>query len=281
MKQFRGWFMALALLLPPALFAAEARLSLPPDSLHQWYPPQAERQVWLHTMFKLGRAMQATGEYAALGDEVRLAEWAERFVTLYRRLGEMVPEWQDELELTWAERLLKAARAGDGDAAGRALQKIGVSCGSCHNEYRPAVTLLLRTPDWSTQRVEYAETLEEVPYDEVMAELSHHLNRVQIGLLDGATERAGGALAKLRTRLDDLGEHCAACHDDPYPRERILGGADETLDRLAAAVADSDTARAGEALGEIGVAVCARCHSIHRTTARLRQAVEPAPRPGR
>ena len=39
-------------------------LDKPPESLKQWYKPDNKRQVWLHTMFRLRREMQAINEYA-------------------------------------------------------------------------------------------------------------------------------------------------------------------------------------------------------------------------
>ena len=51
-------------------FAGEARevnFNKPPSTIAQWYKPANKRQVWLHTMFRLRREMQAMGEYAAFG----------------------------------------------------------------------------------------------------------------------------------------------------------------------------------------------------------------------
>lgn len=256
---------------PPGLAAEQARLSLPPASLAQWYKPANKRQVWLHTMFNLRRSMQAVSEYAALEQPEHLAKWSERFVEAYLSLPKMVPEWRDEVESQWAERLRKAGRTGDYAEVGQALRKIGTSCRSCHNEYQAVSRALYRSPDFKAQTVELSDTLEELPYDKLMGQLSNSVNRIKIALEDQQTERAQTALEHLRLRLTDLGNHCANCHRDAAPKERILGPPMQgALDQLAGAIAQGDAKAGGRLLGEIGVGICARCHGTHRSLSDLR-----------
>ena len=51
--------------------SADNRVSIdtPPASLEKWYKPANKRQVWLHTMFRLRREMQAISEYAEQNDK--------------------------------------------------------------------------------------------------------------------------------------------------------------------------------------------------------------------
>lgn len=249
----------------------EVRLSLPPASLAQWYKPANKRQVWLHTMFKLRRSMQAVSEYAALEDQKHLAKWAERFVKAYHRIPEMVPEWSDEVEGEWAERLLAAAQQGNYEKVNQALRKVGTSCRSCHNEYQAVARTLYRSPDFHAQQVELSDTLEELPYHEVMQQLSSSVNRIKIALEDQQTGRAQNALERLNLRLEDLGNHCSSCHKDEAPRERILGKPmQDALKQLGTAIDTGDVKGGGRLLGEIGVGICARCHGSHRSLSDLR-----------
>lgn len=270
-----SWLLLLPLLfsaVPPVQADEAVKFSLPPESLGKWYKPQNKRQVWLHTMFGLRRSMQAVSEYAALEDPARLQKWATRFVKAYTKLPQMVPEWQDEVELKWAERLQAAAEQGDFGGVATALRKVGVSCGSCHNEYQAQVRALFRSPDFHEVKVEYAETLDEVPYPKVMEQLSTYLNRIKIAMEDGRQSAARQAAQNLETRLQDLGGNCASCHrDDPAPHERILGDPTRLrLEKLMAGIEEGDQKGTGRLLGEIGVNVCARCHSVHRTLSDLR-----------
>lgn len=278
---FRNLFLLAALAIASLPAAAqpegEIRLSRPPESIAQWYKPQNERQVWLHTMFRLRRSMQAIGLHAGLEDEERLATWTRRFLEDYRQIPEMVPEWRDEVDFTWARRLEEAAAAGDKDGVGRALNKIGTSCSSCHKEYMAVTRVLYRTPEYGDTVVENPETLEEFEYRDFMQRLSQPLNAIIIGLKDGRSDAALTAADRLATRLDYLGESCSSCHgDDTAPRERILGErTDGFFDTLTASLESGDDEKAGEMLGEIGVNVCARCHGVHRTLSDVKHAMEP------
>ena len=55
---------AAGICIAPAHAGTPASLDEPPASLEKWYKPANERQVWLHTMFRLRREMQAISEYA-------------------------------------------------------------------------------------------------------------------------------------------------------------------------------------------------------------------------
>ncbi len=67
-------------------------LKKPPASIAQWYKPQNKRQVWLHTMFKLRREMQAVEIYAKIQDAEKLQKWAAKLNQDYHKIAKMVPE---------------------------------------------------------------------------------------------------------------------------------------------------------------------------------------------
>ncbi|HKJ76612.1 MAG TPA: cytochrome c, partial [Gammaproteobacteria bacterium] len=191
-------------------------------------------------------------------------------------IPEMVPEWRDEIDMTWAKRLEKAAKEGDKDLVGRALNKIGTSCSSCHKEYMAVTRVLYRTPDFENATVDNPDTLEEFEYADFMGRLAQSLNRAIIGLKDDRTDSALAAVEKLSQRLDYLGESCGSCHDDEAPKQRILGEqSDRFLETLTNGLKEGDSDKAGEMMGKIGVNVCARCHGVHRTLADIKQAMEP------
>ena len=270
----------LSLLLMTPAFAAEeeagVELSLPPASLAQWYKPINERQVWLHNMFGLRRSMLAVSDYLALEDGARLDKWLARFAKRYRHIGEMAPEWREELDLEQLARLEAAVAKRDFAAAADALREIGHSCNSCHREYRAVAAALYRGPDFSQVQVEDSETLEELPYDKAMQRLPVLVNRIQIADQDGRGQAARDALEELRRRLDDLGESCAACHRDAAARERILGAStSRTLDALEQALEAGDHKAVGRRMGEFAVNTCARCHGVHRLLSDLRRELLP------
>ena len=94
---------------------AETKVSLkqPPHSLEQWYKPANKRQVWLHTMFKLRREMQAVRENAENGDKAATLKWIKRLDKHYNKIADMVPEWEKEIKPRLIEELEMFAEKGD------------------------------------------------------------------------------------------------------------------------------------------------------------------------
>ena len=256
--------------------SAEITLKAPPASLAQWYKPANERQVWLHNMFGLRRSMLAVSDYLALEDRPRLDKWLKRFGERYRKIGEMVPEWREELDLEQLDRLERAAADGDLATAADALHEVGRTCRSCHNENRAVAAALMRGPDFSEVQVEDSETLEELPYDKVMQRLPVLVNRIKIADEDGRQRVALESLQELRQRLADLGQSCESCHRDEVPKERILGaGMRATLDALEQALKAEDHQAVGRDVAKFAVDTCARCHGVHRLLSDLRRELLP------
>lgn len=254
----------------------EIHLRLPPASLAQWYKPANKRHVWLHNMFKLRREMLAVSDYLALEDQARLKKWTTRLAQHYREIGEMVPEWQDELELEQMDALQKAAAQGDYKRAASTLRKLGLSCRSCHRDYRAVAAALYRSPDFSVVNVEDSETLEEEPYKRVMGRFTMLLNRIKIASEDERKQTALDSLNDLRRRFDDLGQSCESCHKDEAPKTRILGAETEkSLAALEHAIEAGEKKQAGRHLGTLAVQSCARCHSVHRTLYDIKKLLIP------
>lgn len=250
----------------------QARLSVPPASLAQWYPPHQEQPVFFFNMLTLGRAMQATGDYATLQDRERLKKWATRLVEGYRKVREMVPEWEGELELQWADRLTRAAAEGDYDTVDKALRRLGTSCRSCHNEYRTATRVLYHVPDYHEVMIESSETLEEIPYPDAMEDLAILMNRIAIATEDGRQASARQALERFGTLMMDMAASCSACHEDAKAVVGRVYGTDteSRLTALGAAVERGDARALHGELGRIGGSVCASCHGVHKPAAAMR-----------
>jgi cytochrome c2 len=273
MRWFASIFVSvLALALMPV---QAAELSELPASLAQWYKPANKRQVWLHTMFALRRELQAVGHYVQAGDAERAKSWGQRLLEHYRKLGEMVPEWQQDLDLDEAstlEQALAEARLEDARAASNRLAR---SCRSCHREYRALAAARFRSPDFSAMSFEGVDGQQRT-HAEQMNLLSRITNGVKIALEDGLWDEASSQLDQLRQGLGALSKGCDQCHADAPPKERILGADSQAqLDKLATALKAEDSKTADASLGELAVNVCARCHGVHRTLYDLRQQLFP------
>lgn len=253
----------------------EVNFSKAPSSIAQWYKPTNKRQVWLHTMFRLRREMQAMGEYAAFEDKARLILWSDKFAKDYRSIGEMVPEWADELEMDWLKRLQTAARSGDFAGVGAAQRKIGNSCSGCHKEYRAVTVALYRGADFDEVVVEDGETMEELKFKKFMGGLSSAMNRIKIALVDSRFEVATAAHELMSQRLEDLGGSCSACHKTDRQRDYLLGEENMArVQKLGELIAAKEVKEGQRVLGGVAVEICATCHGIHRNIADLRGFIE-------
>jgi hypothetical protein len=257
------------LLLSAPVFGSEQEAILP-DSLEQWYKPHNKRQVWLHTMFAMRREVQAVEEYLEKGDDQGVSKWGAMLTGHYRKISQMVPEWEEITEPALADRLEANIAINAVEAIRENLKAMKKRCQSCHEDYQLLAALRYRSPDFTGIRITTPD--KEYRYDEYMSLLSRRVNRVRIAAEDGYWEDAGSENRQLQHELAALEENCSSCHKDEPPVERILG------DSLKAALADVDLA-IGEKelvtvkrkLGEAAVVACARCHGVHRTLYELRE----------
>ena len=257
----------------PAGADPASRIELP-DSLAQWYKPANKRQVWLHTMFSLRRALQAIDEYAAAEDIEHVRKWAGILDEKYRKLGEMVPEWRDQLDLQRLEALLGAVSADDFARIREADKAMARQCKSCHRDYQALAALKFRTPDFSN--IELMEGMPDSRYPEFMKRLSRTVNRIRIAAEDDRWQAAGEAGYRLEDELGVLSHSCIQCHQERDPYERIFGGKTrKAFTDLQRAIAREDLKKLRMSLGEAAVLACARCHSVHKLDSDLKKRLFP------
>lgn len=252
-------------------------LDVPPASLEKWYKPANKRQVWLHTMFKLRREMQAIDEYAKSNDAVGMAKWAARLEQDYNKISEMVPEWEKEVKPRLLPELEMFAEKGDTYRVSKTLKMIQRTCDDCHQKYQPLVTAMYRSPYYDQIKIK-TDNGSEQGFEDNMEALSDSVNRILIALDDGNKAVALDASKLLTSQLQKLGSSCEACHeDDEYPKERILGKVTrQRFETLQIHIAKDQVKESQKLMGEIAVTVCARCHNTHRIVSDLRNALLPS-----
>ena len=248
--------------IPTVQAESEVAISLPPQSIAQWYKPQNKRQVWLHTMFRLSRASQAIGEYVSLKDHKLLNKWVQQFAKDYRAIGTMVPEWKADLELEQLAKFESLVAKQQWGKVLPAMKKIKVSCKGCHDEYRIAAVGLYRSPAFD----------QVVNFEDHKDKLMGNMNGFKIAVADQRTAAAHSYLTAFAKDLDDFTESCKSCHEkEPVAIQRILGEQNAGLLKELKPLVDRAEADPvakkliGRKLGKIGVAVCAKCHAVHRT----------------
>lgn len=245
-------------------------LEKPPTSLKKWYKPANKRNVWHHNMFKLRRETQAVIEYMAEKDQPHTEKWAAELVKHYKKITEMVPEWKDELELEWAEKLQRAASKGDFKTVKKAMKKLKSSCKGCHSDYRAQVAAIYRAPDFS--KVHVSLDGEKTSYLDFMKILMRDINRIKIATTDNNIAKAKTSLKAVRAGITTLRSSCNSCHKSDDAKNYYLGDkTSDLLDQLEAAI---DTGKSGHILGQFAVQACAHCHGSHRIIYDLKGEIE-------
>ncbi len=265
-----------SLMLNPAHAENTIKFDTPPASLEKWYKPSNKRQVWLHTMFRLRREMQAINEYAKENNTTTMKKWIKRLDKDYNSIAKMVPEWEKEIKPRLLSELKIFADKGDSLRVAKTLKMIKQTCDDCHKNYQPLVTAIYRTPDYDDIKLKNSNGTPHSFKDNMNA-LSISINRILIALDDGKKSTALQAQKNLYMQLQALGSSCTSCHKkDSYPKERILGKSMlKNMQRLETRIKKGRVKASQKILGKIGVAVCARCHNIHRIVHDLRNTLVP------
>ena len=233
-------------------------IKTPPIELAKWYKPENKRQVWLHTMFKLRREMQAVEFYAQQQDAEHMQVWTKQLAEHYLKIADMVPAWQKKLTINTMEDLKFASEQQDFSSVlikHKALQK---SCDSCHDDYQAITALTYRTPDFSNIQI-----TPELSFVDHMDTLTRQVNQIKISAQDGNKALALSSLAGLNDEMITLGETCVDCHKKdrkPYPSEVMK----QTLNSLKTSLESGTAKQQGRDLGTLAVLACARCHGTHR-----------------
>ena len=259
---FLSAFILIILLSNSTLFASEHEPSFEnlPISLKQWYKPVNKRNVWQHNMFKLRRELQAVEEYMAEGDLPHTEKWALELVKHYKKIVDMVPEWKDELELEWAEKLQASAKQGDFKLLKKSIKKLKTSCKGCHSDYRAQVAAIYRAPNFSKIQISWGD--DKINYRAFMKILMRDVNRIKISTADNNISKAKKSLKAVRKGIMVLRSSCDNCHKGDEAKNYYLGDkTSDLLDKLDAAI---ETGKSGRALGEFAVQACAHCHGSHR-----------------
>lgn len=255
--------------------AETINLERPPESLAQWYKPDNKRQVWLHTMFKLRREMQALREYAGQEDSNSMKSWISDFSKHYKNIPIMVPEWKDKIKPQLIDTLKKHTENKDFYKVALTLNKIDDTCDNCHNDYQAQVTVLYRSPNFDKININDVDGNPQ-SIENNMQDLSMYVNQVLIGLKDGDSNRALIASKNLDLQLKNMIPACTGCHkDDSYPVQRVLGETTKNqLKKLQSHISNKQIKESQKLMGTIAVTVCSRCHNTHRVVYDIRNKLQ-------
>ena len=276
MKRFISIFILINnFFIAGSITAETISLEKPPESLAQWYKPANKRQVWLHTMFKLRREMQAIREYADQEDAIHMKKWIDDFNRHYTKIASMVPEWESKIKPQLLDTLKKHTENEDFFKIALTLNKITDTCDNCHNDYQAHVTILYRSPEFDKIKINDVDNHPQ-NIENNMQDLSMYVNRVLIALKDGDNKRALVSSKNLELQLINMTSSCTRCHkDDLYPVQRILGEATKNrLKKLQNHISNKQIKESQKLMGTIAVTVCSRCHNTHRVAYDMRSQLQ-------
>lgn len=237
----------------------------PPSSLAQWYKPENKRQVWLHNMFKLRREIQAVKFYSNVKDSKHLEQWTIQLSKHYIKIGEMIPEWKNKLNIEALSHLQKSVKNHRYQNISAALDELNKSCDSCHTDYRIITATKYRAPDFSS-----IEINPSTPYKKHMKKLTRQVNAIKIASKDRMKDIALSSLSGLKEDINILGETCSNCHKKDtkvYPGDKI----NKTIAELDKSLRTGTLKEQGKNLGTLAVLACARCHGTHRLSYDMRK----------
>jgi hypothetical protein len=250
-------------------------LKKPPETLKNWYKPINKRQVWLHNMFRLRRELLAINDYSQSQQEKLLKQWFKEFKKDYLEIGKMIPEWEKFLDISKLEKLQTAVEKNDYTAIPKLLVVLQNNCENCHSDYQAVSRLIYRGADFSKHKVVDLNTGHRIHYDKAMNGLSNAVNRIKIALHDHFYPQAIEFIKPLESQLENIAATCSDCHkQSDEQRNYVFSASSTTLEELKQALKKKDNKQARISLGTFAVKVCARCHSLHRTTAEIKELLE-------
>jgi len=260
-----------------SLYAEENTILLkkPPEIIKNWYKPTNKRQVWLHTMFRLRRELLAINDYSQVEESRLVKKWFKSFKKDYLQVGEMVPQWKQLLDTKKLNNLQMAVEKDEYAKIPKIVDTLKNTCDTCHTDYQAITRLLYRGTDFAKIRVVDAKDGHNIGYSEAMNGLSNAVNRIKIAMHDNLYPQAIEYLKPLNTQLKALADGCGDCHKQENEQvDYIFTSSKPVLSELKEALIQKDNKKARTKLGTFAVKVCARCHSIHRTTAEIKELIE-------
>jgi len=249
--------------LPEAERGVPTALPLP-ESLNAFYPPAADRPLYLFKMLALETSFSGIvadlmeddldGARGSFGD----------FQRQYREVAGMVPEWKGEYPEGKVEELGAALAAGDKGQAMGAFAAVGGICHRCHVATMVSVQQKYHWGDFGSITVKDPLSGESTGYQQFKKVLAANLAGITVDLRQGQTDNARKQFEGFRARFEALNGSCQGCHEK-QSRSFVDREMRDTVEELGVAFKSRTVAAdAVMALAQkIGRESCSKCHLVH------------------
>jgi hypothetical protein len=235
-----------------------------PGALDAFYPPAADRPVYLFRMLGLETSFSGIVVDLMEDDLKGARESFEDFQRQYREIAAMVPEWKGEYPEGKVKDLGEALATGDKGHAMDAFAAVGEVCHRCHVATMVPVQQKYHWGDFRTITVKDPLSGESTGYPQFKKVMAANLAGITVDLRQGQTDNARKQFEGFRARFEALGGSCQGCHEKPS-RYFVDPEMRATVEELGV-VFKSRTVAADEAMAlaqKIGRESCSKCHLVH------------------
>jgi cytochrome c556 len=264
-----------AMLLTATFAAADPSSQLPgggnqntasalPSSLDSFYPPRAEGPYYLFEMLKLDTLFSGIAADVMEGDLPGAVNSFGEFESQYRKVSQMVPEWEGYYSMAMVQRLGKELKKGGRDETMAAFGEVGKSCHQCHIAKMVPAQQRYHWGRFAEITVLDPLSRQQTEFASFKKYLSTNMAGITVNLMQGQVENARRQFDGFRARFETLKGSCLNCHDDEMAYF-VDGGVEKLLDDLNRALSEKkvDPGTIGTMIQGVGRESCFKCHLVH------------------
>lgn len=250
-------------------------ITKPPESMDQYYPPQAEAPVYLLEMYSVDHAWAAIIVNLQQRDLAAARKAYQDFAKKYNQFSKMIPEWKDYFKPDLVEALGKALEGGDPQQIQQEMGKVGSTCGSCHEDNMPSTSYRYWWKNFHEISVKDPVSGKEVDFKAYKHMLAGDFAGIGVNLQQGRVDAARKAYQGFNSRMEELKKVCENCHETErryYVSQDVM----DTLTTMGVELAKEkpNPEKIGKLSGQVGMASCRGCHLVHTTAAMVQEAWE-------
>jgi hypothetical protein len=249
--------------LPEAERGGPSALPLP-ESLNAFYPPAADRPIYLIRMLSLETSFSGIvvdlmeddidGARGSFGD----------FRRQYLEIAAMVPEWTGMYPEEKVKELGAALAAGDKGKAMDAFAAVGGICHRCHVAAMVPVQQKFHWGDFGATTVRDPLSGAATGYPQFKQHMAANLAGITVNLRQGQFDNARKQFEEFRSRFAALTDSCNGCHASGN-RSFVDREVQETVGELGEAIRNRSVS--GDSVvafvQKIGRESCSKCHLVH------------------
>jgi len=245
----------------------------PPESLDNLYPPKAPGPIFLGAMFEIAGPFGGIIVDLMEEDFENVIANYDLFKEKYLEVSKLVPEWEDQYDMSKVEALGEALKSGDQGGIQGALGEIGMECGSCHQKYMTAVQYKYHWPSFEEVTLQDPVTLQEMSFHDYMMSWDLSYVGVSTDLGEGQVDRAIDHFDDFKSRFIGVREACSNCHGISEAQTGKKQGelAFVSIDNEQLLLAMEDALKSTppnvesvfEMTQAIGAETCLKCHWVH------------------